>query len=72
MPPSFRSLLNLARPSDEGAPQGPAFTPRALLLGCICAAAIGAGAAYATIFLQGSFMAFGFSTVGAVFLLFIQ
>lgn len=71
VPASFRSLLNLGRPRDEGAPQGPAFTPRALLVGCVAAAAIGAGAAYATIFLQGSFMALGFSTVGAVFLLFI-
>ena len=47
-----------------------AFTPRALLIGSLFSFFIGAGVPYASFYLQGSFMALGFSTVGAVFLLF--
>jgi len=47
------------------------FTPRAILLGCIFSFFIGAGVAYGTFYLHGSFMALGTSTVGAIFLLFV-
>lgn len=46
-----------------------AFTLRAFLLGCVFAFFVSAGSAYGTLYLQGSFMALGTSTVGAVFLL---
>lgn len=48
-----------------------AFTFRALLLGVSFSGCIGAGEIYATFYLKGSYMAFGFSTVGAVFLFFL-
>ena len=56
------SLAHLGSPS--------AFTPRALFLGALFSFFIGAGVPYASFYLQGSFMALGFSTVVAVFLLF--
>ena len=48
-----------------------AFTPRAILTGCLGAFGVSAGAAYGTNYLQGSFMALGTSMPGAVFLLFV-
>lgn len=48
-----------------------AFTVRAFAIGALLSFIIGAGVPYASFYLQGSFMALGFSTVGAVFLLFI-
>ena len=65
-----------ARGHDRGSPgtgteDAPtAFTPRAFLVGALFAFIIGAGVPYGSFYLQGSFMALGFSTVGAVFLLF--
>ena len=73
LPPTFRSRLDLGQSPPGAAAErtGEAFTPRAFLLGTGCAAFIGAGVAYSTLYLQGSFMALGFGTVGAVFLLFL-
>ena len=48
-----------------------AFTPRAILTGCLGAFGVSAGAAYGTQYIQGSFMALGTSMPGAVFLLFV-
>jgi hypothetical protein len=48
-----------------------AFTVRAILLGVLLAALHAAGVTYSTSYLQGSFMALGTSTVGAVFILFL-
>jgi hypothetical protein len=55
----------------ENVKEGSAFTPRALIIGSLFSFIIGAGVPYGSFYLQGSFMALGFSTVGAVFLLFI-
>ena len=46
-----------------------AFTLRAFLLGSILAFVVSAGSAYGTLYLRGSFMALGTSTVGAMLLL---
>ena len=46
-----------------------AFTLRAFLLGSILVFVVSAGSAYGTLYLRGSFMALGTSTVGAVLLL---
>ena len=54
-----------------GADDQSAFTVRAFAIGALLSFIIGAGVPYASFYLQGSFMALGFSTVGAVFLLFI-
>jgi hypothetical protein len=51
--------------------EGPAFTTRSLLLGCLCVFGVSAGATYGTLYLKGSFMALGTSMPGAVFLLFL-
>ena len=71
LPAAFRSRLDLepsdSEPTVEEA--GSAFTLRAFALGTFLAAFIGGGIAYSTLYLQGSFMALGFSTVGAVCLL---
>jgi uncharacterized membrane protein YeaQ/YmgE (transglycosylase-associated protein family) len=49
----------------------PAFTIKSVLVGCIGAFSVSAGAAYGTLYLHGSFMALGTSMPGAVFLLFL-
>ena len=49
----------------------PTFTVKALILGCVFAFCVAAGDAYGVFYLQGSYMALGTSTVGAVFLLFL-
>ena len=71
LPAAFRSRLDLEPPDPEPAAEeaGSAFTLRAFALGTFLAAFIGGGVAYSTLYLQGSFMALGFSTVGAVCLL---
>ena len=68
LPAAFRSRLDLEPPDPEPAVEeaGSAFTLRAFALGTFLAAFIGGGVAYSTLYLQGSFMALGFSTVGAV------
>jgi len=48
-----------------------AFTPKAILTGCVGAFCVSAGASYATLYLHGSFMALGTSMPGAIFLLFV-
>ena len=48
-----------------------AFTPKALLLGCLFTFFVAAGDAYGVFYLRGSYMTLGTSTVGALFLLFI-
>jgi len=61
-------------PSENSPPSAvdsSVFTPRALVLGCLFSFFVAAGDAYGTLYLQGSFMALGTSTVGAVFLLFL-
>ena len=45
------------------------FTFRAFLLGAVFSFCVSAGSAYGTLYLQGSFMSLGTSTVGAIFLL---
>jgi len=52
-------------------PEPSAFTPRAILTGCVGAFCVSAGAAYGTLYLHGSFMALGTSMPGAIFLLFV-
>ncbi|NKB71133.1 MAG: hypothetical protein GKR89_29025 [Candidatus Latescibacteria bacterium] len=71
LPAAFRSRLDLAPPESPDSTQetGSAFTFRAFVLGALLAAFIGGGVAYSTLYLQGSFMALGFSTVGAVCML---
>ena len=71
LPAAFRSRLDLEPPDPEPSVEetGSAFTFRAFALGTFLAAFIGGGVAYSTLYLQGSFMALGFSTVGAVCLL---
>ena len=54
-----------------GADDQSAFTVRAFAIGALLSFIIGAGVPYASFYLQGSFMALGFGTVGAVFLLFV-
>ena len=49
----------------------PTFTVRATVLGAALASFLAAGVTYSTCYLQGSFMALGTSTVGALFLLFV-
>jgi hypothetical protein len=62
-------------PTQEAGPTnefiGPAFTIKSVLVGCIGAFSVSAGAAYGTLYLHGSFMALGTSMPGAVFLLFL-
>ena len=65
--------LHLPKSAEERAShveEPSAFTPRAFLIGAVFSFFIGAGVPYGSFYLQGSFMALGFSTVGAVFLLF--
>ena len=50
---------------------GSAFTSKAILVGCLGAFSVSAGAAYGTMYLHGSFMALGTSMPGAVFLMFV-
>ena len=71
LPAAFRSRLDLEPSDPEPTVEeaGSAFTLRAFALGTFLAAFIGGGIAYSTLYLQGSFMALGFSTVGAVCLL---
>ena len=52
------------------APAAGAFTPKALLLGCLCTFFVAAGDSYGVFYLRGSYMTLGTSTVGALFLLF--
>ncbi len=59
------------RETEKTPPEPSAFTLRAVLLGCLFSFFVAAGDAYGTLYLQGSFMALGTSTVGAVFLLFL-
>ena len=59
---------------EEGAADGveaPAFTIKSVLVGCVGAFSVSAGAAYGTLYLHGSFMALGTSMPGAVFILFV-
>ena len=51
--------------------KGKAFTPKAILTGCLGAFCVSAGSAYGTLYLKGSFMALGSSMPGAVITLFI-
>ena len=69
-PSSFLSSKGVPHIREETASPS-AFTLRAFLLGGILSFVVGAGAPYASFYLRGSFMALGFSTVGAVFLLFL-
>ena len=57
--------------SPKEANGGPAFTVKAVLVGCAGAFSVSAGAAYGTLYLHGSFMALGTSMPGAVFILFV-
>ena len=50
--------------------EGRGITLRAILVGSVCAFCLSAGAAYAILYLQGSYMALGTSMPGAVFLLY--
>ena len=59
------------RADEVAARESPAFTLRAISAGCLCAFAVSAGASYGTLYLQGSFMAYGTSMPAAVFLLFV-
>ena len=43
-----------------------AFTPKALLLGCLFTFFVAAGDAYGVFYLRGSYMTLGTSTVGAL------
>ena len=64
----------LAPAGEEGAADGveaPAFTIKSVLVGCVGAFSVSAGAAYGTLYLHGSFMALGTSMPGAVFILFM-
>ena len=47
-----------------------AFTPKALILGCLFTFFVAAGDSYGVFYLRGSYMTLGTSTVGALFLLF--
>ncbi len=73
LPATFRSKLQLGKPIDQDAEgdTGTSFTFVAFGLGMIGALCIGAGVSYTTLYLQGSYMALGFSTVGALCLLFV-
>lgn len=51
-------------------PAAGAFTPKALLLGCLFTFFVAAGDSYGVFYLRGSYMTLGTSTVGALFLLF--
>ena len=55
----------------ESPSETPAFTVKSVLVGCVGAFSVSAGAAYGTLYLHGSFMALGTSMPGAVFLLFV-
>ena len=48
-----------------------AFTPKAILLGCLFTFVVAAGDAYGVFYLRGSYMTLGTSTVGALFLLLV-
>jgi hypothetical protein len=72
LPANFRSRLDLGASTErDSRDKGPFVTSKAFILGLFFAAFIGGGVSYTTLYLQGSFMALGFSTVGAVFLLFL-
>ena len=72
LPANFRSRLDLGASTErDSRDTGPFVTSKAFILGLFFAAFIGGGVSYTTLYLQGSFMALGFSTVGAVFLLFL-
>jgi hypothetical protein len=58
-------------PTSAGEGEAPAFTVKSVLVGCVGAFSVSAGAAYGTLYLHGSFMALGTSMPGAVFLLFM-
>lgn len=51
-------------------PAAAAFTPKALVLGCLFTFFVAAGDSYGVFYLRGSYMTLGTSTVGALFLLF--
>ena len=51
-------------------PAAGAFTPKALILGCLFTFFVAAGDSYGVFYLRGSYMTLGTSTVGALFLLF--
>ena len=55
----------------QGEENRSAFTPKALLLGCLFTFFVAAGDAYGVFYLRGSYMTLGTSTVGALFLLFV-
>ena len=61
--------MTSSSPSNEL--EAPAFTVKSVLVGCLGAFSVSAGAAYGTLYLHGSFMALGTSMPGAVFLLFV-
>jgi hypothetical protein len=58
-------------PNKLAPPEASAFTIKSVLVGCLGAFGVSAGAAYGTLYLHGSFMALGTSMPGAVFLLFV-
>ena len=51
-------------------PAAGAFTPKALIFGCLFTFFVAAGDSYGVFYLRGSYMTLGTSTVGALFLLF--
>ena len=64
MPPADQRDVDTANRSS-------AFTPKAILLGCLFTFAVAAGDAYGVFYLRGSYMTLGTSTVGALFLLLV-
>lgn len=66
----MRTQLRSAPPEQNGS-AAPAFTAKSVLIGCLGAFSVSAGATYGTLYLHGSFMTLGTSMPGAVFLLFV-
>ena len=60
-----------ATPPKGSGVEASAFTLKSVLVGCVGAFSVSAGAAYGTLYLHGSFMALGTSMPGAVFILFV-
>jgi len=70
--PSFVSTTGSKGAGKTDSTASPsAFTPKAVVLGCLFTFVVAAGDAYGVFYLRASYMTLGTSTVGALFLLFI-
>jgi hypothetical protein len=70
LPVEAQGTAQTTQPLDQARPVDALTTP-GLVVGSLCAVALGLGCAYATMVLRGSYMDLDFSTPGALFILFV-